>query len=250
VQKKKKKKSWKQHKQCRYFKVSTVIGTGKFRTFAKAVWNVRGLTSLLRVGKLWRCGDGLFFEVPSLASDALLTTHHPLLENVLQTGGRMFQEKSGTGGFDHRAPFSWLEKPTNHMKARSGLYDGCSNGVSPVSVSASIATFQTRNADAPLRLFRHPKKGSFKTTLTPLSRSGWSVIRSSPLAKGSTSKKRPSLHLHKVPPQSNKSSPRTLQTTLVIWLVFYERWYQHGGHTKYFGLMKTPYVMWLHMWNL
>jgi hypothetical protein len=34
---------------------------------------------------MWRCGDGLFFEVPPLASDALLTTFHPLLENVLQT---------------------------------------------------------------------------------------------------------------------------------------------------------------------
>jgi hypothetical protein len=31
----------------------------------------------------WRRGDGLFFEVPPLASDALLTTLHPLLENVL-----------------------------------------------------------------------------------------------------------------------------------------------------------------------
>jgi hypothetical protein len=39
---------------------------------------------LLRVGILWRCGDGLFFEVPPLASDALLTTLHPLLENVVQ----------------------------------------------------------------------------------------------------------------------------------------------------------------------
>jgi hypothetical protein len=34
---------------------------------------------------LWRCGDGLFFEVPPLASDAILTTLHPLVENVLQT---------------------------------------------------------------------------------------------------------------------------------------------------------------------
>jgi hypothetical protein len=31
---------------------------------------------------MWRCGDGLFFEVPPLARDALLTTLHPLLENV------------------------------------------------------------------------------------------------------------------------------------------------------------------------
>jgi hypothetical protein len=33
----------------------------------RAVWKVRGLTSLLRVRTLWRCGDGLFFEVPPLA---------------------------------------------------------------------------------------------------------------------------------------------------------------------------------------
>jgi hypothetical protein len=45
----------------------------------------RGLTLLLRVGTLWRCGDGLSFEVPPLTSDALLTTLHSLLENVLQT---------------------------------------------------------------------------------------------------------------------------------------------------------------------
>jgi hypothetical protein len=43
-----------------------------------------------------------------VASDALLTMLHPLLENVLQT-------------IDHfeisclRAPFSWLEKPRNLM---------------------------------------------------------------------------------------------------------------------------------------
>jgi hypothetical protein len=52
------------------------------------------------------CGDGLFFEVPPLTSDELLTTLHRLLENVLQT-------------VDHfeisclEAPFSWLQKPRN-----------------------------------------------------------------------------------------------------------------------------------------
>jgi hypothetical protein len=45
---------------------------------------------------LWRCGDGLFFEIFLLASDALLTTLHPLLENVLQTVCRKLQEDSGT----------------------------------------------------------------------------------------------------------------------------------------------------------
>jgi hypothetical protein len=51
----------------------------------RAVCKVRGLTFLLRVGTLWRCGDGLFFEVPPLASIALYTTLQSLLENVLQT---------------------------------------------------------------------------------------------------------------------------------------------------------------------
>jgi hypothetical protein len=54
------------------------------------------------------CGDGLFFIVPPSASDKLLTTLHPLLENMLRT-------------VDHfeisclEAPFSWLEKPRNRM---------------------------------------------------------------------------------------------------------------------------------------
>jgi hypothetical protein len=47
----------------------------------RAVCKVRGLTLLLQVDSLWRCGDGLFFELSPLASDALLTTFHPLLEN-------------------------------------------------------------------------------------------------------------------------------------------------------------------------
>jgi hypothetical protein len=74
----------------------------------RAVCKVRGLTLLLRVGTLWRCGDGLFFEVHTLASDSLFTTLHPLLENVLQTVDHF--EISCLG-----APFSWLENPRNRM---------------------------------------------------------------------------------------------------------------------------------------
>jgi hypothetical protein len=55
------------------------------------------------------CGDGLFFEVPPLASDALLTTLHPLLQNVLQTIDNF--EISCLG-----APVSWVEKPRNGME--------------------------------------------------------------------------------------------------------------------------------------
>jgi hypothetical protein len=53
----------------------------------RAVFKVRGLTLLLRVRIFWRRRDSFFFKVPPLASDALLTTLHPLLENVLQTDG-------------------------------------------------------------------------------------------------------------------------------------------------------------------
>jgi hypothetical protein len=49
-----------------------------------------------------------FFKVPPLASDALLTTLYPLLENVLETVDHF--EISCLGD-----PFSWLEKPTNLM---------------------------------------------------------------------------------------------------------------------------------------
>jgi hypothetical protein len=76
--------------------------------YTRAVCKVRGLTLLLRVGTMWRCGDGLFFMVPPFANDALLTTLHPLLENVLQTVDHL--EISCLG-----APFSWLEKPRNCM---------------------------------------------------------------------------------------------------------------------------------------
>jgi hypothetical protein len=46
---------------------------------------------------LWRCSDGLFFEVPPFASDALLAMLYPSIENVLQTICRKLQGDSGTG---------------------------------------------------------------------------------------------------------------------------------------------------------
>jgi hypothetical protein len=55
----------------------------------------------------------------------------------------------------------------------------------------------------------------WSTVCSTFSRRGWSVVRSASLAKRGTSKKRQPLHLHKVPTQSNKVSPRTLQTALV-----------------------------------
>jgi len=85
---------------------------------------------------------------------------------------------------------------------RSGLYGGCSNGIPPISVSTSIATFQLHNANTPLRLHHHPKKYSFKMTVTLFSRSRWSVISAS-LAKGGTSKKKATVT---IPPQSESTN--------------------------------------------
>jgi len=54
-----------------------------------------------------------------------------------------------------------------------------------------------------------------QTVCSTVSRAGWSVARSASLAKGGTSKKRPSPHLHKFPTRCNKLSPQTFQTALV-----------------------------------
>jgi hypothetical protein len=99
----------------------------------RAVWKVHGLTLQLRVGTLWRCGDGLYFEVPPLTSDALLTTLHPLLENVLQTFDHL--EISCLG-----APFSWLKKPRNRM----GRNLDC---MADVSVGFHRSTFSKSNTE-------------------------------------------------------------------------------------------------------
>jgi hypothetical protein len=54
-----------------------------------------------------------------------------------------------------------------------------------------------------------------QTVCSTFSRSGWSVVRSESLAKGGTSKKRPSPHLHKFPSRINEVNPRTFQTAFV-----------------------------------
>jgi hypothetical protein len=65
------------------------------------------------------------------------------------------------------------------------------------------------------RLFHYPPEACTQTLCSTFPRNGWSVVRSASLARGGTSKKRPSPHLHEVPTQSNKVSSRTFQTALV-----------------------------------
>jgi hypothetical protein len=150
------------------------------------VWKVRVLTLLLRFGTLWRCGDGLFSKyLPWQAMHCLQRSTH------------------------------FSKTCFRPLITSKFLVDRWN----------SIRTFAIQSRSRPMRFlgFSNYEKGAprqeiskWSTVCSTFSRSGWSVVRSLSLAKGGTSKKRPSPHLHKVPTRSNKVSPRTFQTALLI----------------------------------
>jgi hypothetical protein len=104
---------------------------------------------------LWRCSDGSFFEVLLLASDALLTMLHSLLKNVLQTIDHFKISCLGV-------PFSWLEKPRNHMGARSGPYGRCSNGVPLIHFFEAEPRIQFRSHLMQFLGFFNHEKGALR----------------------------------------------------------------------------------------
>jgi hypothetical protein len=111
--------------------------------------------------------------------------------------------------------------------ARSGLYGRCSNGVLLIHFFQAKHRIQFRSHPMWFLGFSNHDKGAprqeilkWSTICSMFLRSGWSVVRSALLAKGGTLKKKPSLHLHKVPTWSNKVSPWTLQTALVYVCVY------------------------------
>jgi hypothetical protein len=124
-----------------------------------------------------------------------------------------------------RSSLFTLEKPRNCM----GHDLNC---MADVLMGFHRSTFSKPNTElnsdlAPMRFmgFSNHKKGTprqeiskWSTVCSTFSWRGWSVVRRASLAKGGTSKKRPSPHLHKVSTRSNKVSPRTLQTVLVLWI--------------------------------
>jgi hypothetical protein len=123
--------------------------------------------------------------------------------------------------------FLALELPFHGWKsslitwARSGLCDRCSNGVPLIHFFQAKHRIQFRSHPMQFLVFSNHGKAALRQDILNWSmvcsiflRSGWSVVRSASLAKGGTSKKRLSLHLHKVPTWSNKVSPQTLQTPL------------------------------------
>jgi hypothetical protein len=95
--------------------------------------------------------------------------------------------------------------------ARSGLYEGCSNGVPPIHFLQAEHRIQFRSRPMRFLGFCNHEKGAprqeiskWPTVCSAFSRSRWSVVRNASLFKVGTSKKRPSPHLHKVRTRSNK----------------------------------------------
>jgi hypothetical protein len=97
-------------------------------------------------------------------------------------------------------------------------------GFEKVDRWSPIRTSAIRSRSRPMRFlgFSVHEKGAPRqeiskcsTVCSTFSRSAWSVVRSTSLDKGGTSKKIPSPHPHKVPTRSNKVSPRTLLRTFV-----------------------------------
>jgi hypothetical protein len=191
----------------------------------RAVCKVRGLTLLLRVGTLWRCDDGLFFEVPPLASDA----------NAPPTSRKLAADSWSLWNFLPRSSLFMVGEAQKSHGARSQLNSVFSlekvDRWNPIRTSA----IQSRSRVMRLLGFSNHENGAprqeiseWSTVCSTFSIRGWSVVRSASLAKGGTSKKkkRPSPHLHKVPIRNNKVSPRTFQTAFVeaLYVIYWKYW--------------------------
>jgi hypothetical protein len=185
----------------------------------KAVCKVRGLTFPLGVGTLWRSGDSLFFRSISLGK-------WRTFYNAPPTSRKRAADRWSLRNLSSRSSLFMVGKAQKSHGARSGLYDGCSDGVPQIHFFQ--AEHRIQFISRPMRFlgFSNHEKGAprqeiskWPTVCSTFSRSGWSVVTWASLAKWGTSEKRPSPHLHKVPTRSNKVSPRTLQTALVYMIL-------------------------------
>jgi hypothetical protein len=64
-----------------------------------------------KLENLWRCGDGLFFEVPPLASDELLTTLHPLSKTCCRPFAASFRRIVEQAVLTSELPFHGWKSP-------------------------------------------------------------------------------------------------------------------------------------------
>jgi hypothetical protein len=162
------------------------------------------------------CGGAVtvFSEVPRLASDALLTTLCPLLENVLQTVYHL--EISCLG-----APILWLKKPRNRV-GRDLYWIVCSGWKKWIGGTPLEHPPCSLDVSQPMRYlgFSNHEKGAprqeiskWSTVCNTFSRSEWSVVRSASLAKEVLRKR--DRHCTSTKFQLGViMSPRTFQTAL------------------------------------
>jgi hypothetical protein len=139
--------------------------------------------------------------------------------NVPPTSRKRAADRWSLRNFLPRSSIFMVGKAQKSHGARSELNSVF--GLEKVDRWNPIRTSAIQSRSCLLRFlgFSDRKKGAPKqeiskwsTVCNTPSRRGWSVVRSTSLAKGGTSRNRPSPHLHKVPTRSNKLSPRTLQT--------------------------------------
>jgi hypothetical protein len=184
--------------------------------YMRAVCKVRGLNLLLRVGNSWRCGDGLFSRSTSL--DKRCTSY-----NAPPTSAKRVADRWSLRNVLPLSSIFMVGKAHKSHDVRSELNSVF--GLEKVDQRNPIRTSATHSRSRLMRFLgfsNHEKEAprqeisKWSTVCSTFSRCEWSVVRSASIAKGRPSKKRPSPHLHKVPTRSNKQSPRTLQTALVI----------------------------------
>jgi hypothetical protein len=114
------------------------------------------------------------------------------------------------------ALFSWLEKPRNRMRRDLDC-------MADVLMGFHRSTFSKPNTEFnAISGLLQPRKGSCEARKIEVINGLQNVFekwvercKKYIACQGSTSKKRPAPHLHKVPTRSNKVSPRTLQTAFV-----------------------------------
>jgi hypothetical protein len=145
--------------------------------------------------------------------------------NALLASRKRAADRWSLRNFLPRSSLFIVGKAQKSQRVRSGQYGGCSNGVPPIHFFQAEHGIQFSSRPIRFLGFSNHEKGAsrqeiskWSTVCSTFSRSVWSVIRSASLAKGGTSKKRPSPHLHEVPTRSNKASPRTWQMALVLCL--------------------------------
>jgi hypothetical protein len=118
---------------------------------------------------LWKRGDGIFFEVPPLQAMHFLQSSTHFSKTCCRPFAASFRRILEQAVYLPRSSIFVVEKAPKSHGAISGLHrlDGRVGGFL-IHFFQAEHKIQSPKANAPLNkyLLRHPKKGSFKTTVT------------------------------------------------------------------------------------